>query len=94
MLKSIVRSSSGLREGVPLSRSCVVCCCGVTFRERDFSSACLADRVVRQEFGGEIVVESGTFESGVRIEVYRGATLRIGKGTYLNRNVHIVAADR
>ena len=43
--------------------------------------------------GGEIIVESGSFESGVRLEVYQGATLFIGKGTYLNRNVHIVVAE-
>ena len=43
--------------------------------------------------GGEIIVESGSFEAGVRLEVYLGATLFIGKGTYLNRNVHIVAAE-
>jgi len=29
---------------------------------------------------------------GGRLEVYRGATLTIGKGSYFNRNVHIVAA--
>jgi acetyltransferase-like isoleucine patch superfamily enzyme len=43
--------------------------------------------------GGTIIVESGSFEAGVRFEVYRGATLFIGKGTYLNRNAHIVAAE-
>jgi hypothetical protein len=36
---------------------------------------------------------SCTFESGVRLEVHREATLSIGKGTYLNRNVHIVVAE-
>ena len=43
--------------------------------------------------GGTIVVESCSFEAGVRLEVYKGATISIGKGTYLNRNVHIVAAE-
>jgi acetyltransferase-like isoleucine patch superfamily enzyme len=43
--------------------------------------------------GGQIVVESCSFESGVRLEVYRGASLFIGKGTYLNRNVHIITAE-
>jgi acetyltransferase-like isoleucine patch superfamily enzyme len=48
--------------------------------------------VVRNE-GGTITVESCSFEAGVRLEVYAGATVFIGKGTYLNRNVHIVAAE-
>ena len=43
--------------------------------------------------GGEIIVESCSFESGVRLEVSRGARLFFGKGSYLNRNVHIVAAE-
>jgi acetyltransferase-like isoleucine patch superfamily enzyme len=43
--------------------------------------------------GGKIAVKSCTFEAGVRLEVGRDATLSIGKGTYLNRNVHIVAAE-
>ena len=42
--------------------------------------------------GGEIIVESCSFEAGVRLEVYQGATLTISKGVYLNRNVHIVTA--
>jgi acetyltransferase-like isoleucine patch superfamily enzyme len=48
--------------------------------------------VVRND-GGTITVESCSFEAGVRLEVYPGATVFIGKGTYLNRNVHIVAAE-
>ena len=43
--------------------------------------------------GGNIFVESCSFEAGVRIEVYPGGTLSIGKGTYLNRNVNIVVAE-
>ena len=50
-------------------------------------------RPIVRNCGGEIVVESGSFEAGVRLEVYSGARLFIGKGTYLNRNVHIVVAD-
>jgi acetyltransferase-like isoleucine patch superfamily enzyme len=46
-----------------------------------------------RNFGGEIEVESCTFESGVRLEVHRGAKLVIGKGVYLNRNVEIVAQE-
>jgi acetyltransferase-like isoleucine patch superfamily enzyme len=43
--------------------------------------------------GGEIMVESCSFDVGVWLEVYRGGTLLIGKGVYLNRNVHIVVAE-
>ena len=43
--------------------------------------------------GGNILVESCSLESGVRLEVYQGGTLSIGKGTYLNRNVHIVVNE-
>jgi acetyltransferase-like isoleucine patch superfamily enzyme len=42
--------------------------------------------------GGEIEVESCSFEANVRLELYPGAKLRIGKGTYLNRNVQIICA--
>ncbi len=41
--------------------------------------------------GGEIHVENCQFYSGVRLEVGKGATLRIGNGTYLNRNTTVVA---
>ena len=41
--------------------------------------------------GGEIHVENCHFYSGVRFEVGDKAILRIGNGTYLNRNTLIVA---
>jgi acetyltransferase-like isoleucine patch superfamily enzyme len=41
--------------------------------------------------GGEIVVGNCQFYSGVRMEVGEGAVLKIGKGTYLNRNTLVVA---
>jgi acetyltransferase-like isoleucine patch superfamily enzyme len=43
--------------------------------------------------GGRIEIESCSFEPGVRLELYPGARLCIGKGCYINRNVHIVAAE-
>lgn len=43
--------------------------------------------------GGRIEVENCAFFPGVRLECWRGATIRIGNGTYLNRNVEIVAAQ-
>lgn len=44
--------------------------------------------------GGEIITENCQFYEGVRLEVGRGAVLRIGNGTYLNRNTLIVAEKR
>ncbi len=41
--------------------------------------------------GGTVIAENCQFYSGVRLEVGRGATLRIGNGTYLNRNTVVVA---
>lgn len=43
--------------------------------------------------GGRIEVGSCAFFPGVRLECWRGAVIRIGKGTYLNRNTEIVAAQ-
>jgi acetyltransferase-like isoleucine patch superfamily enzyme len=43
--------------------------------------------------GGRIVVGNCGFFSGVRLECWRNATIRIGTGTYLNRNTEIVAAE-
>lgn len=94
MLRGLVRVVERLRDGVPLSAFWR----GLLLR-RHFLRAGLilalpgGPRPIVKNQGGEIVVESGSFEAGVRLEVYRGATLFIGKGTYLNRNVHIVAAE-
>ena len=40
---------------------------------------------------GNIVVENCQFYEGVRHEVAHGATVRIGNGTYLNRNTVVIA---
>src|ERR1700676_3896306 len=94
MVRGLVRFVQRLRDGVPLSafwRGLLV--------RRHFHRAglilCLpgGPRPIVKNQGGEIVVESCSFKVGVRLEVYRGATLFIGKGTYLNRNVHIVVAE-
>jgi len=42
--------------------------------------------------GGDIQVGSCGFFPGARLECWRGAQIRIGDGTYLNRNTEIVAA--
>ena len=95
MLRALAKFAFWLREGVPLSAFWR----GLLLR-RHFSGVSgllLAlpggARPVIKNRGGNIIVESGTFEPGIRLEVYSGATLRIGKGTYLNRNVNIVVAE-
>ncbi len=45
-----------------------------------------------ENHGGRIEVENCAFFSGVRLECWPGALIRIGNGTYLNRNTEIVAA--
>jgi acetyltransferase-like isoleucine patch superfamily enzyme len=52
-----------------------------------------APRPIIKNQGGSIKVESCSFESGLRLEVFKDATLTIGKGSYLNRNVHVIAAQ-
>jgi acetyltransferase-like isoleucine patch superfamily enzyme len=41
--------------------------------------------------GGQILVENCSFFPGVRLEVWKGARIVIGNGTYLNRNTEIIA---
>jgi acetyltransferase-like isoleucine patch superfamily enzyme len=41
---------------------------------------------------GRIEVENCAFYPGVRLECWKGATIRIGNGTYLNRGAEVVAA--
>jgi acetyltransferase-like isoleucine patch superfamily enzyme len=43
---------------------------------------------------GRIEVENCAFFPGVRLECWPGATLRIGNGTYLNRNTEVVAGQQ
>jgi acetyltransferase-like isoleucine patch superfamily enzyme len=45
---------------------------------------------IRNE-GGRIEAANCTFYPGVRLECWRGARISIGNGTYLNRNVEIIA---
>lgn len=45
-----------------------------------------------QNFGGSIEVGNVSFFPGVRIECWRGASIKIGRGTYINRNTEIIAA--
>jgi acetyltransferase-like isoleucine patch superfamily enzyme len=46
-----------------------------------------------ENLGGRIEVGSCGFYPGVRLECWRGALIRIGSGTYLNRGVEIIAAE-
>ncbi len=41
--------------------------------------------------GGQIVTQNCQFFSGVRLEVFRNATITIGNGTYVNRNSLIIS---
>ena len=50
-------------------------------------------RIIVTNLGGSIRVENCTFYPGVRFECWRNASIVIGNGTYLNRNVLIVAAQ-
>lgn len=43
--------------------------------------------------GGSIEVSNCRFFPGVRLECWEGAELKIGKGTYLNRNTEVVASQ-
>jgi len=94
MMEGLSRFFERLREGVPLSafwRGLLV--------RRHFPGAGLIlalpggplPRV--KNLGGRIAIESCSLEPGVRIEVYQGGILSIGKGTYLNRNVQIVVNE-
>lgn len=42
--------------------------------------------------GGQVEIGNCGLFPGVRIECWEGAVVRVGKGTYLNRNAEIVAA--
>src|ERR1700730_2836918 len=94
MRRGLARFVELLREGVPISAFWR----GLLLR-RHFRRAGLilslpgGPRPTIKNHGGEIIVESCCFEVGVRLEVYKGATLEIGKGAYFNRNVHIVVAE-
>lgn len=44
--------------------------------------------------GGKIFAENCQFYSGIRLEVGKNACIKIGNGTYLNRNTLIVSQDR
>ena len=45
-----------------------------------------------ENHGGRIVLGNCALFTGVRLEVWKGATLTIGSGTYLNRNTEVVSA--
>jgi acetyltransferase-like isoleucine patch superfamily enzyme len=96
LIAGLKRFTERLKEGVPLSAIIR----GLWLRRRFRTTGdglILAlpggpmPRVLNR--GGQITVESCSFESGVRLELDRDATLSIGKGTYLNRNVQIVVGQ-
>jgi acetyltransferase-like isoleucine patch superfamily enzyme len=93
-MRRLIRFIDRLREGVPLSAFWR----GLWLRRRFQNGAGLVlalpggpkPRVKNR--GGAIRVESCSFEPGVWLEVFKDATLTIGKGSYFNRNVHVIAA--
>lgn len=94
MFWAVSRFIERLREGVPLSAFLR----GFLIRRRFSGSGLIlalpgGPLPMVRNMGGHIEVESCSFESGVRLEVYEGGKLVIGKGTYLNRNVQIVVRD-
>jgi acetyltransferase-like isoleucine patch superfamily enzyme len=94
MFSGLTRFIERLNEGVPISAFWR----GFLLR-RHFRGAglilCLPGGPLPRvrNLGGDIFVESCSFEAGVRLEVYPAGQLSIGKGTYLNRNVHIVVNE-
>lgn len=94
MLQGWNRFVERLREGVPLSAFGRGLILRRHFRTQGLILALPGGsmpRVINR--GGLIEVESCSFEPGVRLELHGNANLFIGKGTYLNRNVHIVVAE-
>src|SRR5262249_45918205 len=94
VLKRLVKVVQWYRQGVPLSafwRGLLV--------RRHFRKAGVILSLpggplpIVKNRGGSILTYGCTFEAGVRLDGYSGSTLTIGKGTYFNRNVHIVVAD-
>jgi acetyltransferase-like isoleucine patch superfamily enzyme len=96
MLQGLIRFVERLHEGVPLSAFWRGLLLRRHFRTDGLILALPGGpmpRVINKGKGGVIEVESCSFESGVRLELHGNANLFIGKGTYLNRNVHIVVAE-
>lgn len=94
MLNGVQRFFERLREGVPLSAFIRGLLARRHFRGSGLILALPGGAMPRvRNLGGAIVIESCTFEPGVRLEVHRGGELAIGKGAYLNRNVEIIAQE-
>jgi acetyltransferase-like isoleucine patch superfamily enzyme len=92
--KGLLRLFERLGEGVPLSAFWR----GVWLRRHFRATGLILSlpggpmpKVINK--GGEINIESCSFEPGVRIEISAGAELFIGKGTYINRNVQVIVAE-
>lgn len=90
----LARFIERLREGVPLAAFWR----GLWVRRRFHAQGLVlalpgGPMPVIRNRGGLIEVESCTLESGIRFELQPGSRLEIGKGSYLNRNVHIVVGQ-
>ena len=94
MFSGLVRFFERLGEGVPISAFVRGFLLRRHFRGAGLILSLPGGPMPRvKNLGGEIEVESASFESGVRLEIYPGGRLAIGKGTYLNRNVQIVVNE-
>jgi acetyltransferase-like isoleucine patch superfamily enzyme len=94
MFSGLARFIERLHEGIPISAFWRGLLLRRHFRSAGLILALPGGPLPRiRNLGGSIVIESCTFETGVRLEVYPGGTLSIGKGTYLNRNVHVVVNE-
>jgi acetyltransferase-like isoleucine patch superfamily enzyme len=94
LFKGIARFVERLREGVPLAAFLR----GLWLRRHFHAQGLILvgsggpiPLVINR--GGEIRIESCSFEPSTRLEIYPRATLSIGKGTYINRNVSIVVGE-
>jgi acetyltransferase-like isoleucine patch superfamily enzyme len=94
MVRGLFRFVERLKEGVPISAFWRGFLLRRHFRDAGLILSLPGGPQPRvRNLGGDIVVESCSFEPGVRLEVYKGGTLSIGKGTYVNRNVQIVVNE-
>jgi acetyltransferase-like isoleucine patch superfamily enzyme len=94
MFSGLVRFKERLEEGVPISAFWRGLLLRRHFRGTGLILSLPGGPLPRvKNRGGDIVAGGCSFEPGVLLEVYPGARLSIGKGTYFNRNAHIVASE-
>lgn len=94
MVRGLKRFRERLGEGVPLSAFLRGLTVRRHFQGRGLILALPGGPLPHiKNLGGQILADACSLEHGVRFEIYRGATLSIGKGTYFNRNVQVVVQE-